>query len=100
MKTAEEFIEPLIFPDDLVAESVDVFQFVSAKDAIKAIEEYAESRMKEELINAFNWLSDKNSPYVPLYDEYNEKEIRFVTNEADFTTEQVVNSYLATRKNK
>ena len=47
MKTAEEFIEPLIFPDDLVAESVDVFQFVSAKDAIKAIEEYAESRMKE-----------------------------------------------------
>jgi hypothetical protein len=96
MKTAKEVLTK--YSDG------DYTQFQGYENILMAMDEYAkqyhESRMKEELINAFNWLSDKNSPYVPLYDEYNEKEIRFVTNEADFTTEQVVNSYLATRKNK
>jgi hypothetical protein len=52
MKTARQIIEPLIFPDELVIETLgEDIRFVSANDAINAMEKYAkayhESRMKE-----------------------------------------------------
>ena len=63
MKTAKEIIEPLIFPDELVIETLgEDIRFVSANDAINAMEKYAkayhESRMKEipEITNEGNLL--------------------------------------------
>ncbi len=58
MKTAKQIIEPLIFPDRVVLETVgEDIHFVSANDAINAMEKYAkeyhESRTKEECCHPF-----------------------------------------------
>ena len=85
MKTAKQIIEPLIFSDELVIETVgEDIRFVSANDAINAMEKYAkqyhESRMKEEFI-AFSIIWNRT------------KYISHITIEE-------IDDYLATRKNK
>jgi hypothetical protein len=88
MKTAKQIIEPLIFSDELVIETVgEDIRFVSANDAINAMEKYAkqyhESRMKDELIDFQKYF---HTTYLGI--EF--------TNDEDF----IINDYLATRKNK
>jgi len=47
--------------------------------------------LKDELIKAFDWLTDKNNPFAICYGS----DTRFATIKKDFTTEQVVDKYLS-----
>lgn len=59
MKTAKEIIEALIFPDEIVIDTLgEDIQFVSANDAISAMESYASERLREELIKFYLWVDE------------------------------------------
>ena len=70
------------------------FDEKSYNDFIKGAE-YARDQMqgnlREELIKAFDWLTDKESPYAILYGNITH---RFATSAKDYNTEEVVKKYL------
>jgi len=61
------------------------------KEAAKWARSRMQGDLREELIKAFDWLSDKESPYAILYGNL---KTRFATGTKDYTTEQVIDKYI------
>jgi hypothetical protein len=60
MKTAQQIIEPLIFPDKVVLETVgEDIRFVSANDAINAMEKYAKEYHESRRMQVINECKDE-----------------------------------------
>jgi len=99
MKTAKEIIEPLIFSDELVIETVgEDIRFVSANDAINAMEKYAKAYHESRRMQVINECKDELLKNMFLMKHTNGYPSKAVPHATILELPALMNN--ATRKNK
>ena len=87
MKTPEEILQKYIIQPQSKRAVVSCYKLVHFDDAIEAMKSYA----REACVKFAKHITEKDSPYAICYGEITP----FVTNEADFTCEEVVDNFLS-----